>query len=139
MRLFIIAAICMGSATGINDWLAGNPETTAEPEVDCEQITISAEVDYCATKEYVTSNQQLEAALMAFERRTQTNYASDKDLGQELTTLVEQSHSAWLAFRDAQCKVEAFEIELTSPAYLTAYSACVIAMNTQRIKALNSF
>ena len=72
----------------------------------------------------------------SFEKRANQLYAPDPALGKELIDKVRNAQDAWLSFREKNCSVEAFEIQVGTPAYITTVNNCIILMNAERIKVL---
>lgn len=105
---------------------------------DCTDIRSSSQIDDCIHKEMMNSNVSLSNALVSVEKRVEQAYAADLQLGQELIEIVREAQHAWLAFRDKDCKIQAFEIEKDTPAYVTTINNCVIQMNDNRIEELKN-
>lgn len=105
---------------------------------DCTEIRSSYQIDDCIHKEMMNSNVLLSNALISVEKRVEQAYAADLQLGQELIEIVREAQYAWLGFRDKDCKIQAFEIEKDTPAYVTTINNCVIQMNDNRIEELKN-
>lgn len=99
---------------------------------DCTEITASFQLDECVSKELVSSNSLLANELEKFEQRAKNVYAADQELGKKFINTVRAAQEAWLIFRDRSCKIEAFEVEPETPAYVTTINSCVIRMNSER-------
>lgn len=113
------------------------PTNASQPEkADCNNITASAEVDYCVRENLKKSTISLQNAMRRVERNITRDYVADQKLGNELITLIKKTQKAWMTYRDLNCKLDAFEIEKNSPAYTTTVSNCTIRMNDERIKLL---
>ncbi|MCF6254982.1 MAG: DUF1311 domain-containing protein [Gammaproteobacteria bacterium] len=107
-------------------------------ELDCTDITTSPQLDDCVHKEMMNSNALLLTEFVNFEKRAKRVYAADLKLGKELIAVVSEAQDAWITFRDRTCKIEAFEIEKETPAYVTTVNSCVIRLNTARIEELKN-
>ena len=126
--LFIISAsACVAQPTNVK------PSTD---ELDCTTISISPQLDKCIHKKMLSSNARLLAEMGSFEKRANQLYAPDPALGKELIDKVRNAQDAWLSFREKNCSVEAFEIQVGTPAYITTVNNCIILMNAERIKVL---
>lgn len=106
-------------------------------EINCNNITVSPEVDHCAREKLEESKKVLLNTLRKFEDRTKRLYSADQKLGNDLIVLVKSSQEAWIIYRDLNCKLEAFEIEEDNPAYITTVNNCVIRMNSERVEMLD--
>ncbi|GAA6169843.1 lysozyme inhibitor LprI family protein [Sessilibacter corallicola] len=113
-----------------------HPLRAAEP--DCSAIETSAQLDNCIHKDTMNSEITLVNELKNFENRVMQLYSADLALGQEFIAVVREAQNAWLVFRDKSCKIEAFEIEKDSAAYITTINNCTLQMNSKRIEVLNN-
>lgn len=126
--LFIISAsACVAEPTNIK---------SSTDKLDCTTISISPQLDECIDKQMLSSNARLLAEMGHFEKRAKLVYAPDPALGKELIDKVRNAQDAWLSFREKNCSVEAFEIQVGTPAYITTVNNCIILMNAERIKVL---
>ncbi|MDH5178166.1 MAG: DUF1311 domain-containing protein [Gammaproteobacteria bacterium] len=125
--LYVFATVGVAQA-------AGSGAGTGAP--DCAVIQSSPQLDACVHKHWVAAEAELAAGFGAYRQRIKTLYAADAELGKKLLDKVQQAHSAWLTFRDANCRVEAFEIEEGTPAYVTTLENCLIRMNAERFDVL---
>lgn len=48
------------------------------------------------------------------------------------TCKAEESQRAWLKLRDTNCTLEAFEVEVGQPAYVTTVNNCIARMSLER-------
>lgn len=126
--LFIIfASACVAQPTNVK------PSTN---ELDCTAISISPQLDECIHKQMLSSNARLLTEMGRFKKRAKQLYSPDPALGKELIDKVRIAQDAWLSFREKNCGVEAFEIQIGTPAYITTMNNCIILMNAERIKVL---
>jgi len=116
---------------------AGNKIKIAQNEIDCTDIQTSAQVDHCVKKEMEASNTLLSNTSLSLEKRIKLAYSANLKLGTELIEISRNAQTAWLTFRDQSCKINTFEVEEGTPAYITATNDCIIQMNTHRIDELN--
>lgn len=123
----IPAGACVAQPTNIK---------SSTDEFDCTTISISPQLDECIHKQMLSSNARLLAEMRSFEKRAKHLYAPDPALGKELIDKVRNAQEAWLRFREKNCSVESFEIQVGTPAYITTVNNCIILMNAERIKVL---
>ena len=121
----------------ITSCMAQPPMTSSvSDELDCSEISASMQLDDCVYKAMMTSNTDLMNELARFEVRAASVYEADPALGKELIDVVRQAQDAWVSFRDTNCRVDAFEVEEGTPAYITTMNNCIIRMNAVRIEEL---
>jgi uncharacterized protein YecT (DUF1311 family) len=123
--LIISTSACMAQPSNVNH---------STDELDCTAISISPQLDDCVHKQMLSSNARLLAEIESFEKRAKQVYAPDPAIGKELIDKVLNAQSAWVSFREKNCSVEAFEIQMGTPAYNTTVNNCIILMNAKRIK-----
>lgn len=133
MRLLQTCLLMITSTTCV----AQPPMSDASNEViDCVEITTSPQINDCVHQEMTASNALLSNEFVNFGQRTERIYASHPELGKELIERVQKAQDAWIAFRDLNCNVDAFEVEEGAPAYITTVNNCIIRMNAERIEDL---
>jgi uncharacterized protein YecT (DUF1311 family) len=108
-----------------------------DEEIDCAQVTISAQYDDCVKKNTLESNRQLEQLISRFEIHIGKSYQADQQLGRALIKTVLESQKAWISYRDKHCKIIAFEIEEGTAAYITTINSCAIELNEERMAQLS--
>ena len=113
-----------------------NNDKPSMDKLDCTAISISPQLDACIHNNMLSSNTQLLAEMESFEKRAKQIYAPDHVTGKELINKVSDAQSAWLNFRERNCEVEAFKIQVGTPAYITTVNNCIIFMNEKRIMVL---
>jgi uncharacterized protein YecT (DUF1311 family) len=115
-----------------------NPMAQATDIPGCRDIHTSQQVDECEAARYKLSDNELNTAYRALLIRIEESYEPAPELGAELKHLVRTSQRAWINFRDANCAVEAFEIEKGTSAYTTTVNACRARMTRARTLELRS-
>lgn len=103
---------------------------------DCSDISASAQVDDCIRAERLNSQAVLDEGVEQFQAYISHLYEADPALGEQLIETVAEAHRAWLAFRDADCKVEAFEAEEGTLLQQSLINSCVVRMNAERTEYL---
>ena len=116
---------------------AESPESPATLDVsDCSDISASAQVDDCIHREKLNSQTVLDGGMVQFEAYINDLYEADPALGEQLIETVAEAQQAWVAFRDAHCKVEAFEAEEGTLLQQSLLESCVARMNAERTEYL---
>ncbi|MBX8490157.1 DUF1311 domain-containing protein [Pseudomonas cichorii] len=106
-------------------------------QADCSRITTSPEVDACAKSEKDSADASLNSSYKKLLARIKSQYAADVKAGDDFTGKLKDSQRAWLKLRDTNCALEAFEIEVGQPAYLTTVNNCVAKMSFERSSYLD--
>ncbi len=130
MKLWVISVVFL---------LFSVPATTSwaqEKILDCGDISISQQVSECAENERQRAEKDLNAEYTAVKKRISLAYKNHKNLGDKLTSALVRAQRAWLAFRDRNCEVEAFEVEANSEAHSTVLNNCVARIDKDRILEL---
>jgi len=125
--LIISSSACMAQPSNV---------TSSTGDVDCSVISISPQLDACVHKQMLNSNVQLLTEMKNFENRSNELYKPDPKLGKALIETVREAQDAWLKFREKNCKMEAFEIQKGTSAYITTVNNCIVRMNEERINIL---
>ncbi len=103
---------------------------------DCKNVSASAQVDDCIRRERLNSEIALVEGVVQFEADARELYEADPVLGEQLIETVVEAQQVWAVFRDANCKVEAFEAEEGTPLQQSLVSSCVARMNAERTEYL---
>lgn len=101
-------------------------------EADCKEASISAQVDHCAEMAMKEADSQLNRGYHQLMARLETQYQSQSELGAAYLVKVKEAQRAWVKLRDANCAVEAFEIENDKPAHATVVNNCITRMSQER-------
>lgn len=131
MKRFIFPLIATLSGHCLADTSHSKLDSTS---YDCNEITVSQQVDDCVKNKLNESNNLLTEELNLFKLRTIQNYKPDPKIGIQYINTVQKAHAAWLTFRNFECKVNAYEIDVGTPAYITTVNSCIILLNENRIK-----
>jgi uncharacterized protein YecT (DUF1311 family) len=100
--------------------------------VNCKEVSISAQVDQCAEMAMKEADSQLNSHYHQLMARLETQYQSQSELGAAYLAKVKEAQRAWVKLRDANCAVEAFEIETDRPAHATVVNNCITRMSQER-------
>jgi len=106
---------------------AGNP---------CGKIEISGQVAQCAEYRKEQSDKILNFSYKAAVDRIRQQYGKALSMA-EYISLLRGAQREWIKLRDADCKLEAFEIEETKEAYQVTINNCMSRMSDDRTTYLN--
>ncbi|PZX01905.1 uncharacterized protein YecT (DUF1311 family) [Pseudomonas sp. 478] len=95
---------------------------------DCQEVNI----DGCAEIAMKAADSRLNTRYHELMARLETQYQGDLELGAAYAAKVKESQRAWIKLRDANCAVEAFEIETSKLAHVTVVSNCIARMSQER-------
>lgn len=103
----------------------------------CEAIGTSRQVAECAKYKRVQSDKLLNRSYKATVTRIRHQYEKVPPLGDDYISLLRVAQLGWIKLRDADCKLEAFEIEETAEAYQVTINNCIARMSDDRASYLN--
>ncbi|SDR76234.1 lysozyme inhibitor LprI family protein [Pseudomonas oryzae] len=104
----------------------------------CERIESSQQVAQCAEYRRHHSDSLLNSSYKATLARIKNQYKNTPSLADQYISLLREAQREWIKLRDADCKLEAFEIEETTEAYQTTINNCVSRISEDRAIYLNS-
>jgi len=108
------------------------PASAAYAQDDCSHVTSSLEMVPCSESAKKAADAQLNVSYKQLMTRLESDYRTDPALGAEYAAKVKESQRAWLKLRDANCPLEAFEIETGMPAHVFAVNSCIARMSRER-------
>ena len=108
------------------------PASAAYAQDDCSHVTSSLEMVPCSEAAKKAADAQLNVSYKQLMARLESDYRADPALGAEYAAKVKESQRAWLKLRDANCPLEAFEIETGMPAHVFAVNSCIARMSRER-------
>ncbi|WP_050550359.1 lysozyme inhibitor LprI family protein [Pseudomonas sp. GM60] len=108
------------------------PLSVAATQSDCANISTSQQVDVCAKQAKESADANLNVSYQRLIKRVGSQYQVDATLRDEFMKKLKESQRAWLKLRDTNCALEAFEIEVGQPAYVTTVNNCVARMSLDR-------
>jgi uncharacterized protein YecT (DUF1311 family) len=108
----------------------------SDQSTSCASAKISAEVDTCVARQYAEADRKMNTVYTQVMAQIDRDYKPEPRLGKELKAKIKNAQLAWLSFRDAQCAVEAFEIEQDKPAHTTTVKACMNRLTVERTTQL---
>ncbi len=108
------------------------PISAVYAQDDCSHVTSSLEMVPCSEAAKKAADAQLNVSYKQLMARLESGYRADPVLGAEYAAKVKESQRAWLKLRDANCPLEAFEIETGMPAHVFAVNSCIARMSRER-------
>ncbi|MEG0118772.1 MAG: lysozyme inhibitor LprI family protein, partial [Pseudomonas sp.] len=108
------------------------PVSAVYAQDDCSNVTSSLEMVSCSEAAKKAADAQLNVSYKQLMTRLESDYRADPALGAEYAAKVKESQRAWLKLRDANCPLEAFEIEVGKPAYVAVSNLCIARMSRER-------
>lgn len=103
----------------------------------CERIEVSQQVAQCAIYKKNQSDKLLNLSYKATLDRIRHQYEKSPSLKDQYISLLREAQREWIKLRDADCKLEAFEIEDTAEAYQVTINNCISRMSDDRASYLN--
>uniref|UniRef100_A4XNH0 Lysozyme inhibitor LprI-like N-terminal domain-containing protein n=1 Tax=Ectopseudomonas mendocina (strain ymp) TaxID=399739 RepID=A4XNH0_ECTM1 len=98
----------------------------------CEVIEDSQQVAQCAEYAKGQSDKLLNSAYRAALDRIRHQYRQAPLMADQYISLLRGAQREWIKLRDADCKLEAFEIEETAEAYQVTINNCLARMSNDR-------
>ncbi|TCD18353.1 DUF1311 domain-containing protein [Pseudomonas sp. IC_126] len=109
-------------------------DITGDP---CEKIEISRQVVQCAEYRKDQSDNILNLSYKAALDRIRNQHGKPPSLADQYISLLRGAQREWIELRDADCKLEAFEIEEMEEAYQVTINNCMSRMSDDRATYLN--
>tara|TARA_R110000868_G_scaffold408309_1_gene691147 strand:+ start:729 stop:1130 length:402 start_codon:yes stop_codon:yes gene_type:complete len=114
------------------------PALSDAVENPCEKIELSQQVSQCAEYKKDQSDKTLNLSYKATLDRIKHQYKESQTLSEQYLFLLREAQRAWIKLRDADCKLEAFEIEENTEAYQTTINNCISKMSDNRTHYLKN-
>lgn len=108
-------------------------DTVADP---CETIEVSQQIAQCAKYKKDQSDKILNSSYKATLDRIRQQYKEEPLLADQYISLLREAQRGWIKLRDADCKLESFEIEETAEAYQVTIDNCLSRMSNDRASYL---
>jgi uncharacterized protein YecT (DUF1311 family) len=108
------------------------PALSDAVEKSCEVIEASQQVAQCAEYAKAQSDKLLNSAYKAALDRIRHQYRQAPLMADQYISLLRGAQREWIKLRDANCKLEAFEIEETAEAYQVTINNCIARMSNDR-------
>lgn len=108
------------------------PALSNTVEDPCERVEASQQIAQCAEYRKDISDKLLNSAYKAALDRIRHQYKQAPLLADQYISLLRGAQREWIKLRDADCKLEAFEIEETAEAYQVTINNCLSRMSNDR-------
>ncbi|MCQ4288325.1 DUF1311 domain-containing protein [Pseudomonas stutzeri] len=102
----------------------------------CERIDASQQIAQCAEYKKDQSDKRLNVSYKTTLDRIRHQYEKTPSLADQYISLLRRAQREWIKLRDADCKLEAFEIEETAEAYQVTIDNCTSRMSDDRASYL---
>lgn len=107
-------------------------------ESPCEKIEASQQIAQCAEYKKDQSDKALNLSYKETLDRIKHQYEKSPLLADQYLSLLRGAQREWIKLRDADCKLEAFEIEKTTEAYQATINNCISRMSDNRTHYLKN-
>jgi uncharacterized protein YecT (DUF1311 family) len=104
----------------------------------CERIEASQQVAQCAAYKKDQSDKLLNLSYKATLDRIRRQYGKAPSSADQYISLLRGAQREWIKLRDANCKLEAFEINEAAEAYQVTINNCISRMSDDRALYLNN-
>lgn len=101
---------------------------------------IQPALNECAHERYLGADKELNATykkIMDELKAVKSSYADDNVNAKKTADILKQTQLAWLKYRDAQCKAEAFQFDGGS-AEPMVHASCLESLTNMRIKEIKT-
>ena len=102
----------------------------------CKEVVDSQKVFDCSVYEKARADKELNNLYRNLLERVSSQYKSNRMLGDDYIQRIKSSQRLWIKLRDADCTLEAFQIEAGTLAYETTMNYCVVRMSDKRSRYL---
>jgi len=107
---------------------------SASPE--CDDITTSNQVYICSKLSLNESDIKLNDEYKSLLLAVKSKYKFHEVLGNEYIDKLRLSQRAWINFRDKNCDLLSYQMDIKSQAYETSINSCKDRMTQVRVKEL---
>jgi uncharacterized protein YecT (DUF1311 family) len=114
------------------------PALSDTAENPCDKIEASQQIAQCAEYKKDQSDKTLNLAYQETLDRIKYQYKESPTLSNQYLSLLRGAQREWIKLRDADCKLEAFEIEETTEAYQATINNCISRMSDNRTHYLKN-
>lgn len=105
-------------------------------ELECNKIQLSDQVYLCSKQSMETSDKKLNQEYREILKKVRAQYSSNEELKNEFINKIKESQRSWVDFRDKNCEVLSYQIDVGTQAYETSMNSCKDKMTQERIKEL---
>lgn len=105
-------------------------------ELECNKIQSSDQVYLCSKQSMEISDNKLNQEYRNLLKKVRVQYSSHEELKNEFINKIKESQRSWVDFRDKNCEVLSYQIDVGTQAYETSMNFCKDKMTQERIKEL---
>jgi uncharacterized protein YecT (DUF1311 family) len=114
------------------------PVLSDTAENPCEKIEASQQIAQCTEYKKDQSDKALNLSYKAALDRIKYQYEKSPALADQYISLLRNAQREWIKLRDADCKLEAFEIEEITEAHQTTINNCISRISENRADYLKN-
>ncbi|MBW5811656.1 lysozyme inhibitor LprI family protein [Yersinia kristensenii] len=107
-------------------------------DIECKNIQSSNQIYLCSKQSLEKNDANLNREYKKLLSIIDSEYVSHEDLKNEYINKIKSSQRAWVNFRDKNCEVFSYQIDVGTQAYETSINSCKDKMTQERIKELLS-
>ncbi|CNI32218.1 Uncharacterized protein conserved in bacteria [Yersinia frederiksenii] len=108
----------------------------ASADIECKNIQASNQIYICSKQSLEKSDANLNREYRKLLSAIDSEYGNHEDLKSEYINKIKSSQRAWVNFRDKNCEVFSYQIDVGTEAYETSINYCKDKMTQDRIKEL---
>ncbi|MFP6800922.1 MAG: lysozyme inhibitor LprI family protein [Pseudomonas sp.] len=105
-------------------------------KASCREMVNSQQIYDCSKIEREAADKILNDSYKTLLTRVKDQYKPSPELGDEFIEKIKVSQRLWIKLRDADCILDAFQIETGSQAYETTVNKCVARLSEERSRHL---
>lgn len=117
--------------------LAVGAHAAEEESTPCDNVETDQQNDECARYSRTSSERELDAAFADLKDRIKEQYGGQAAKIAELTKRLGDAEAIWKQLRDADCRVETYDIP-AGKAFDAAQNTCIAQRNDDRSEYLQS-
>lgn len=105
-------------------------------DLECNKVQSSDQVYLCSKQSMEASDKKLNQEYRELLKSVSVQYSSHDQLKDEFIKKIKTSQRSWIDFRDKNCEVLSYQIDVGTQAYETSINLCKDKMTQERIKEL---
>lgn len=107
-------------------------------DLECDNIQVIDQVYQCSRKSLEINDAKLNQEYKKLLEGINARYSSHIELRGEYIIKVKLSQRAWVDFRDKNCEVLSYQIDVGTQAYETSNNSCKDKMTQERVKEIET-
>ncbi|EOC9629819.1 lysozyme inhibitor LprI family protein [Enterobacter ludwigii] len=105
-------------------------------DLECNKVQSSDQVYLCSKQSLEASDKKLNQEYRELLKSVSVQYSSHERLKDEFIKKIKISQRSWIDFRDKNCEVLSYQIDVGTHAYETSINLCKDKMTQERSKEL---